>query len=202
MVANCPGCGRMLALREKQRRLQAPIAQQPVQYPHAAINPGVGMPFYRFEELESKYLTPHLSTGKAPVIEGRYMYFCLVHKAAGTGSELHYHPNELLIFPLRGLINAIVGNDRRVVGPGTFVHAPAYARHSMKATEDGDLSYLYIKDKTWTVVGLAADQAVPDKAFTVDEINRLIGGGGKRDAVDGPSQAVIEGLHECYYPLI
>lgn len=160
------------------------------------------MPFHRFEKLESKALTPDLSSARGPVIEGEYMYFCLVHKVAGTGSELHYHPNELLIFPVRGLINAIVGRDRRVVGPGTFVHAPAFARHSMKATEDGDLSYLYIKDKTWTVVGLAADQAVPDKAFTVDEINKLIDTGGTRKAAEGESQAVIDGLHECYYPLI
>ena len=29
------------------------------------------MPFYRFEDLGSHYLTPHLWTGKAPVIEGR-----------------------------------------------------------------------------------------------------------------------------------
>jgi len=160
------------------------------------------MPFHRFENIESKALTPDLSSARGPVIEGEYMYFCLVHKVAGTGSELHYHPNELLIFPVRGLINAIVGTDRRVVPSGTFVHAPAFARHSMKATEDGDLSYLYIKDKTWTVVGLAADQAVPDKAFTVDEINKLHDGGGKRDVAEGASQAVTEGLRECYYPLI
>lgn len=160
------------------------------------------MPFHRFESLEQKNLTPDLSSARGPVIEGEYMYFCLVHKVAGTGSELHYHPNELLIFPTRGQINAIVGRDRRVVDPGTFVHAPAFARHSMKATERGDLSYLYIKDKTWTVVGLAADQAVPDKAFTVDEINTLIDGGGKREAAQGESQAVIDGLHECYYPLL
>ncbi len=160
------------------------------------------MPFHRFEQLESKALTPDLSSARGPVIEGEYLYFCLVHKSAGTGSELHYHPNELLIFPLRGLINAIVGKDRRVVGPGTFVHAPAFARHSMKATEDGDLSYLYIKDKTWTVVGLAADQAVPDKALTVDEINRLHDTGAARDAPGGETRAVIEGLRDCYYPLI
>lgn len=160
------------------------------------------MPFHRFENIESKALTPDLSSARGPVIEGEYLYFCLVHKVAGTGSELHYHPNELLIFPLRGLINAIVGKDRRVVAPGTFVHAPAFARHSMKATEDGDLSYLYIKDKTWTVVGLAADQAVPDKAFTVDEINTLIDKGGNRKAAEGASLAVVEGLHDCYYPLI
>ena len=162
------------------------------------------MPFYRFEDLESNYLTPHLSTGKAPVIEGRYMYFCLLHKSAGTGSELHYHPNELLIFPTRGKINAIVGKDRRVVKPGTFVHAPAYARHSMRATEDGNLQYLYIKDKTWTVVGLAEDEAVPDKAMTVAEVNKKynVGDKDKHQKTQGKSQAVIEGLPVCFHPIL
>ncbi len=162
------------------------------------------MPFHRFESLESKALTPDLSTGRGPVIEGRYMYFCLVHKVAGTGSELHYHPNELLIFPVHGKLNGIVGKDRRIVPPGTFVHAPAYARHSMRATEDADCSYLYIKDKTWTVVGLAADQAVPDKAMTVDEINRLHKAGKieRARAEEGSSQIIIEGLNECFYPLL
>ena len=162
------------------------------------------MPFYRFEDIESNYLTPHLSSGKAPVIEGRYMYFCLLHKNAGTGSDLHYHPNELLIFPLRGKINAIVGKDRRIVSPGTFVHAPAYARHSMRATEDGNLQYLYIKDKTWTVVGLAEDEAVPEKAMTVAEVNRKyqVGEREKHVKAEGKSQVVVEGLHECFYPIV
>lgn len=162
------------------------------------------MPFYRFEELESNYLTPHLSTGKAPVIEGRYMYFCLLHKNAGTGSELHYHPNELLIFPVRGKINAIVGKDRRIVNPGTFVHAPAYARHSMRATEDGNLQYLYIKDKTWTVVGLAEDEAVPDKAMTVAEVNQKykVGDRDRHQKTQGRSQAIIEGLPVCFHPIL
>lgn len=162
------------------------------------------MPFYRFEDFESHYLTPHLSTGRAPVIDGQYMYFCLLHKNAGTGSELHYHPNELLIFPLRGKINAIVGRDRRVVGPGTFVHAPAYARHSMKATEDGHCQYLYIKDKTWTVVGLAEDEAVPEKAMTVEEVNRKyrVGDRDQHRKAQGGSQAIVEGLNICFYPII
>jgi hypothetical protein len=42
----------------------------------------------------------------------------------------------------------------------------------MRATEDGDCSYLYMKDKTWTVVGLAEDEAVPGKAMTVSEVNK------------------------------
>lgn len=170
------------------------------------------MPFHRFETLEQVNLTPDLSTARGPVIEGDYLWFCLVNKAAGTGSELHYHPNELLIFPVAGKINAVVGKDRRVVPPGTFVHAPAFARHSMRATEDGDLSYLYMKDKTWTVVGLAADEKVPERALTVDEINRLhVQGKGKlgergdestRHREKGASSMVVEGIDTCYYPMI
>ena len=162
------------------------------------------MPFHRFENIESNYLTPHLSSARGPVIEGKYMYFCLVHKTAGTGSELHYHPNELLIFPVRGKLNAIVGKDRRIAPVGMFVHAPAYARHSMKATEDGDCSYLYIKDKTWTVVGLAEDEAVPDKAMTVAEVNQKynVGDRDKHQKAQGRSQAVIEGVKLCYYPVV
>ncbi len=162
------------------------------------------MPFYRFEDFESNYLTPHLSTGKAPMIEGKYMYFCLLHKNAGTGSELHYHPNELLIFPIRGKINGIVGRDRRIVGPGTFVHAPAFARHSMRATEDAPCQYLYIKDKTWTVVGLAEDEAVPEQAMTVAEVNKKysVGDRDKHQKTQGKSQVVIDGLHDCFYPIV
>ena len=161
------------------------------------------MPFHRFEDYESARLAPHLSSARAPVIEGRYMYFCLVSKEAGTGSELHYHPNELLIFPIEGRLNAIVGKDRRIVSPGTFVHAPAYARHSMKATEDGHLRYLYIKDQTWSVVGLAEDEAVPDKPMSVEEANRLHDAGEvETQRAEGESQAIVDELPNCYYPIV
>jgi len=166
------------------------------------------MSFYRFEDFERNYLTPNLSSGEGPVIEGQYMYFCNVFKEPGTGSELHYHPNELLIFPLYGILNAIVGEDRRIVRPGTFVHAPAFARHSMKATEEGPLSYLYVKDQTWTVVGVAANEKPPENALSVDEVNEKFKKGeiedrknkGTGDADE--SLAIIKGLGNCYYPML
>ena len=166
------------------------------------------MTFFRFDGMARNYLTPNLSSGEGPVIEGEYMYFCNVFKETGTGSELHYHPNELLIFPLEGKINAIVGKDRRIVEPGTFIHVPAFARHSMRATEDGPLSYLYVKDQTWTVVGVAADEAPPEQALTVDEINRQFREGEVEDRKNesigsvGQSQAIVEGLGNCYYPIL
>ena len=80
------------------------------------------MSFYRFDEMKGKYLTPRLSSAHGPIIEGDYIYFCLNCKEPGTGSVVHYHPNELFIFPLVGKIDALVGKDRRIIRPGTFIH--------------------------------------------------------------------------------
>ncbi len=169
------------------------------------------MPFHRFEEMESVKLTPHLSSAESPIIEGKYLYYCLNQKKAGTGSELHYHPNELLIFNVAGKINAVVGKDRRVVPPGTFILVPPNVRHSMKATEDGPCAYLYIKDCTWTIVGIAADEKLPDQAMSVEEANRKFNAGeledrkgGNTDMKDGESHSdiIIDGVPNCYYPML
>ncbi len=42
------------------------------------------MPFHRFEDFASKFPTPHVSTGKAPVIEGQYMYFARISRETAT----------------------------------------------------------------------------------------------------------------------
>jgi quercetin dioxygenase-like cupin family protein len=162
------------------------------------------MPFHRFENFESHRFNPHLSTAEGPVIEGQYMYFRMVTKRAGTGSELHYHPNELMAFPLEGKINCVVGSDHRIVPPGTFVHIPPNARHGFKACEDGDLRYLYIKDRTWTLIGAAADEALPEKALSAPEVKKALSEGRypgrKKDAKK--SGAILDGLGNCYYPMV
>lgn len=168
------------------------------------------MPFHRFEDVEAVRLTPHLSSAVAPLIEGTYVYYCLNQKKAGTGSELHYHPNELLIFTLEGNVNAVIGKDRRIVSPGTFILIPSNVRHSLKATEDGPCAYLYIKDQTWSVVGISADEAMPDKPMTVEEVNRKFDEGELADRKDkgakgdesAASEMIIEGVPNCYYPVL
>lgn len=150
------------------------------------------MPFHRFDRLARVVANPRLARDAAgATLEGRYMYFRRIYMGVGTGSELHYHPNELIIFPLEGRMNATVGKDCRIVTPGTFVHVPAYAQHSIRATEDGPMNYLYIKDKTWSLVGIAADEALPEKGAAAGRRKKSL-----------KSQAIIEGLGVCYYPLI
>ena len=171
----------------------------------AAVVMEIEMPFHRFEDMENKNFTLHLSTANGPVIEGSHLYFCLNQKKAGTGSELHYHPNELLIFVVRGKINAVVGKDRRIAEPGTFIIIPPNVRHSMKATEDGECAYLYIKDRTWTIVGVGADEALPERPLTMEESEAIARGKGPKvphKADSNSSGAIIEGVPDCYYPLV
>jgi quercetin dioxygenase-like cupin family protein len=61
-----------------------------------------------------------------------------------------------------------------------------------------------MKDKTWTVVGLAQDEAVPHKAMTVAEVNEKykVGERNEHEKAQGPSRAVIEGIKACYYPML
>ena len=162
------------------------------------------MPFFRLDQMQRHHLNPHLSTGEGPVVEGQYMYFRINIKRAGTGSEPHYHPNELMTFPIVGKINCMVGKERRIVSPGTFVHVPPCARHSFRATEDGELQYLYIKDRTWTLIGAAADETLPEEAPSATQVARAFKDGKWPGQAKGPekSQAIIEGLGRCFYPMI
>lgn len=162
------------------------------------------MPFFKLHEMKRHHLNPHLSSGEGPVIEGQYMYFRINIKRAGTGSELHYHPNELMTFPITGKINCVVGKERQIVPPGTFVHVPSCARHSFRATEDGEVQYLYIKDRTWTLIGSAADESLPDEAPSATQVAKALEAGKWPGKAKDPqqSQAIIEGLGRCFYPML
>jgi len=145
------------------------------------------MAYYRFETLDQVVTNPHLSTGKGGIVKGHMMTLRNNNKIAGTGSQLHFHPNELIVFSLVGKLNCIVGNDRRIVRPGTVVHMPPYARHSIMATEDGDVSYLYLKDNTWDLTGFSADGKNTH---------------GTGAAIQAERDAIVDGLDTCFYPMI
>ena len=150
------------------------------------------MPFHRFDRLARSVSNPLLAKdSQGATLDGRYMYFRHLHQAAGTGSELHYHPNELIIFPLIGNMNVVVGKYQRIVGPGTFVHIPPYARHSTKATQDGRMEYLSIKDRTWSLLGFSAKDGSPGQAAAT----RLKTGRTK-------SPMIINGLGNCFYTVL
>ena len=160
------------------------------------------MPYFRFDQLKSHHLNPHLSTTQGPVIEAATMYFRCVTKKSGEQSRLHYHPNEFMAFLLEGEFESTVGDEQHQVTPGTLVHIPSNAQHSFKAGPQG-IRYLYLKDRTWTLIGAAADEALPGKARSATEVARDIAAGKYpgRDKAPQQSQAITSGLGGCHYAM-
>ena len=158
------------------------------------------MPYFRFDEMKSHHLNPHLSTTQGPVIEAQTMYFRCVTKQAGQASKLHYHPNEFMAFLLEGEFDSIVGDEAHHVMPGTLVHISSNAQHSFCAGPNG-VRYLYLKDRTWTLIGAAADEALPDKARSATEVARDFAAGKYPglEKAPGKSQAITSGLGNCHY---
>lgn len=158
------------------------------------------MPYFRFDEMKSHHLNPHLSTTQGPVIEAQTMYFRCVTKQAGQASKLHYHPNEFMAFLLEGEFDSIVGDETHHVMPGTLVHIPSNAQHSFRAGPEG-IRYLYLKDRTWTLIGAAADEALPEHARSATEVARDLAAGRYPGMEKAPekSQAITSGLGNCHY---
>jgi mannose-6-phosphate isomerase-like protein (cupin superfamily) len=74
----------------------------------------------------------------------------------------------------------------------------------MKACEDGPISYLYCKDNTWTLAGIAADEAPPESAPSIDDLKAKHDAGiyPGQEKMPEASEAIIDGLNDCYYSLV
>jgi quercetin dioxygenase-like cupin family protein len=105
-----------------------------------------------------------------------------------------------MAFLLEGEFDSIVGEEQHHVKPGTLVHIPSNAQHSFRAGPHG-IRYLYLKDRTWTLIGTAADEALPDKARSATEVARDIAAGKYpgREKAPEKSQAITSGLGNCHY---
>jgi mannose-6-phosphate isomerase-like protein (cupin superfamily) len=87
------------------------------------------MPFYLVDEMVVKH------EGVNPLIQsrtavGEFMKVGIVTKPEGIGPSLHEHPNEEQFnLILEGEMHFIVGDEDRIVGPGTLVHIPRNTLH-------------------------------------------------------------------------
>jgi len=96
------------------------------------------VPFYRFEALPQETVSPHYSTATGGTVTGEAIEVGRYRMAKGTGADLHRHPNEQIIYVLRGRLRARVGEEERVVEPGDVVHVPPHVPHEIRALEDSE----------------------------------------------------------------
>ena len=80
-----------------------------------AVKAGTEGYFFKMDEVKPIDAGPTYSTSRGGVVEGERIQIGLIHKARGTGSRPHSHPNEQFNFVLQGTLQAeIDGRTYRV----------------------------------------------------------------------------------------
>jgi len=102
------------------------------------------MPFYQLDELEKQKsrVNAKVESGAVP---GEFMKFGIVTKPEGEGPPLHEHPNEeQFSLVIAGQMHFVLGEEDRVVGPGTLIHIPRNTRHRSRPV-NGPATFITIK---------------------------------------------------------
>lgn len=99
---------------------------------------------------------PDYSTAFGPCVEGDRMIMALMRMEAGTGSEMHKHPNEQWIYVLEGTLDTVVDGKPRRAMPGTLIYIPAGTLHRAAATPEGDVVFFTAKDGSHGLHGFKA----------------------------------------------
>ena len=76
---------------------------------------------------------PAYSTANGSCIEGERMIVALMRMPAGTGAEVHSHPNEQWIYIMEGTFEGEIEGQPFSAKPGTILYIPSNAKHSGKA---------------------------------------------------------------------
>lgn len=102
------------------------------------------MPFYKIDELDTRASNSNAAITNGSVV-GEMMKFGIVHKPEGEGSKLHEHPNEeQFTVIIEGEMHFVLGEEDRVVGPGTLVHIPRNVRHRSRPV-NGPATFITFK---------------------------------------------------------
>ena len=97
------------------------------------------------------------STSKGGVVEGERMLVGYIHKARGTGSRPHSHPNEQFNYILQGTLDVEIDGQKFQAKAGSVVYVPANMEHSMVALPEEDVIFIAIKDLSHGIIGKATD---------------------------------------------
>jgi len=90
------------------------------------------MAFYKISEMQAKKSNVGPAVGKS--VAGELIKVGVTTYQEGEGPPPHVHPNEEQFMLVReGKMRMIVGDEERIVEPGTLVHIPRNTRHGVCA---------------------------------------------------------------------
>ena len=94
------------------------------------------MPFFKWREMHSDFITPEYSQGKGPVVKGETIEVALMTYPEGTVANPHAHPNEQVQAILKGKVKMRVGGEEKILGHGEAVLIQANTEHEAQILED------------------------------------------------------------------
>lgn len=97
------------------------------------------MPFFKWTEMEKKFITPDYSSARGPNIKGEKIEVGLFFYPGGTQAKPHAHPNEQIMVVLKGKAKLRIGTEEKVIGPGEAALMPPNIEHELQVLEDLEL---------------------------------------------------------------
>ena len=97
------------------------------------------MPFFKFADFESEYVTPKYSKAFGPLITGSQVEVGRLHFGSGEGAVAHQHPQEQVMVVLSGRIRVVMDGATVECGAGEGFLAPPNMLHQVTAVEDTEV---------------------------------------------------------------
>jgi quercetin dioxygenase-like cupin family protein len=94
------------------------------------------MSLVTFDDHLDNKVTEQYSTATGPVLRGVEIELAKLNFKKGGGAKEHSHPEEQIVYVLRGLARATVGGESYEVRPGQASYHPPNVPHSFEVLED------------------------------------------------------------------
>lgn len=94
------------------------------------------MGLVRFDEHVDNVVAGQYSAARGPVLRSEKIEVAKIYFAKGEGAKLHAHPEEQVIYVLRGRLEVTLGDERYIVEAGQASYHPSNVPHAVVALED------------------------------------------------------------------
>lgn len=94
------------------------------------------MTFHDFSTIPEELVTPEKSTAMARMITGSQIELAILRFKAGEGAKVHAHPQEQILYMLKGRMQVSVDGGLTVIGPGQAAHFAPDVPHGTVMLDD------------------------------------------------------------------
>lgn len=97
------------------------------------------MPFLDLDNISDELVTPKHSTAFGKLVTGEQVELGLLRYKKDEGAEPHSHPHEQIFLVLKGVVQATLDGEVKLLHPGQVMHVPPNALHGIRIVEDAEV---------------------------------------------------------------